>query len=74
MNREFLTKAIADAKTAYFESIARLIVENPTVKLTDLRRKYDISRGDMSKAQRLFQIHRKRGKGSSAAKKDAIEY
>lgn len=28
MNREFLTKAIADAKTAYFESIARLIVES----------------------------------------------
>jgi len=74
MTREFLAKAIADAKTAYFESIARLIVENPTVTLAELRSKYDTSRGDMSKAQRLFQMHRKRGCGSSARKKDAMEY
>ena len=74
MTREFLSKAIADAKTAYLESIARLIIENPTVTLAELRRKYDISRGDMRKAQRLFQIHRKRGKGSPARKKEATQY
>jgi hypothetical protein len=73
MSHDSLTKAIAGATTAYFESTARLIVENPT-SLADLRLKCDISRGDKSKAQRLFQIHRMGGKGSSAAKKQATEY
>ena len=69
MSRESLTKAITDAMMTHYESIVRLIVENPTVSLGDLRRAHGISQHDMWRAQTIFQIHRTRGKGSSAHKK-----
>jgi hypothetical protein len=69
MSREKLTKAITDATMSYLESIARLIAENPTIRLADLRRFHGITQHDMWRAQSIFHIHRTRGKGSSAHKK-----
>ena len=38
MNRDYRDTPIADAEFRYYESIARLIADNPTVTLSDLRR------------------------------------
>jgi hypothetical protein len=35
MNRDCRDKAIADTEFAYYESIARLIADNPTVTLSE---------------------------------------
>jgi hypothetical protein len=69
MNRDCRDKAIADAEFAYYESIARLIVDNPTVTLSDLRRQHHITQHEMSRAQEMFRVHRQTGKGSQAYKK-----
>jgi hypothetical protein len=69
MNRDSLNKAIDSAKFSYYESIAKLIVDNPTVSLADLRVKHGITHYDMWKAQEMFRVRRKTGKGSQAYKK-----
>jgi hypothetical protein len=68
MNRTELDKAIAAKEFEYLESIAKLVADNPTVKLADLRQQYGITYYTMSRAQRMFQISRKRGVGSPAFK------
>jgi hypothetical protein len=66
MNRTELEKAVAAKEFEFYESIARLIVDNPAVRLADLRKQHGISFHDMLKAQRMFQVRRKTGKGSPA--------
>lgn len=68
MNREILNKAIDSAKFSYYESIAKLIVDNPAVSLADLRKQHGITHHGMWKAQEMFHVHRKTGKGSQAYK------
>ena len=68
MNRDSLNKAIDSAKFSYYESIAKLIVENPAVKLADLRRQYGISHHEMWKAQEMFHVRRGRGKDRKLTK------
>jgi hypothetical protein len=69
MNREILNKAIDSAKFSYFESIAKLIVDNPAISLADLRKQHGISHHEMWKAQEMFRVRRKTGKGSAAYRK-----
>ena len=69
MNRDSLNKAIDSAKFSYYESIAKLIVDNPTVSLADLRVKHGITHYDMWTAQEMFRVRRKTGKGSTAYRK-----
>jgi hypothetical protein len=73
MNRDSLTKAIDSAKFSYYEGIARLIVENPTVSLADLRKQHCFTHHEMWKAQEMFHVRRKTGRGSAAYKKASIE-
>jgi hypothetical protein len=73
MNRETLNKAIDDAKFSFYESIAKLIVDNPTVTLAELRRQHGITHHQMWTAQTMFRVHRKTGKGSLAYKKTATD-
>lgn len=68
MNREILNKAIDDARFSYYESIAKLIVDNPAVSLAGLRKQHGISHHEMWKAQEMFRVRRKTGKGSQAYK------
>jgi hypothetical protein len=72
MNRDCRDKAIADTEFAYYESIARLIADNPTVTLSDLRRQHNITQHEMWRAQEMFRVHRKTGKGSAAYRKGSI--
>jgi hypothetical protein len=68
MSRDSLTKAITDAKFNYYESIAKLIVDNPTVSLAALRQQHRITHHDMWTAQKMFHVRRKTGRGSQAYK------
>jgi len=68
MNKADLKKAFADAEFSFYESIAKLIVGNPTVSLAALREKHGITHHQMWTAQRMFHVHRKTGKGSLAYK------
>jgi len=43
MNRTELDKAIAAKEFEYLESIAKLIADNPTVTLADLRQQHGIT-------------------------------
>jgi hypothetical protein len=45
-------------------------VENPTVSLADLRKLYSVSHHDMWKAQAMFHVRRKTGRGSKAYRKE----
>lgn len=72
MNKEILNKAIDSAKFSYYESIAKLIVDNPAVSLADLRKRHSITHHGMWKAQEMFHVRRKTGKGSQAYKKASI--
>jgi hypothetical protein len=49
-------------------SIAKLIVDNPTVSLIDLRKQRGITHYQMWMAQTMFRVHCKTGRGSSAYK------
>ena len=69
MNRDTLTKAIDSAKFSYYESIAKLIVDNPAVSLADLRKQHGITHHEMWKAQEMFHVRRKTGRGSQAYRK-----
>jgi hypothetical protein len=69
MNRDSLNKAIDSAKFSYYESIAKLIVDNPAVSLADLRKQHGITHHEMWKAQEMFCVRRKTGKGSAAYRK-----
>lgn len=69
MNRDSLNKAIDDAKFSYYEGIARLIFDNPTVSLPDLRKQHGITHHEMWKAQEMFHVRRKTGRGSQAYRK-----
>jgi hypothetical protein len=68
MNKTELEKAKAAAEVAFYESIAKLIVDNPTISLAALREQHDISHYQMWTAQKMFHVHRKTGRGSSAYK------
>ena len=69
MNRDSLNKAIDSARFSYYEGIARIIVDTPTVSLPDLRVKHGITHYDMWTAQEMFRVRRKTGKGSTAYRK-----
>jgi hypothetical protein len=66
MNKADLKKAHAEAEFRYYESIAKLIVDNPTNSLADLRKQHGVSHHEMWKAQQQFHVHRKTGRGSAA--------
>ena len=66
MNKSDLKKARADAEFTYYESIAKLIVDNPCISLAELRRVHRITHHDMWKAQTMFHVGRKTGRGSAA--------
>jgi hypothetical protein len=68
MNKAELKKALDNAKFSFYESIAKLIVNNPTVSLATLRKRYGITHHQMWTAQKMFHVHRKTGKGSQAYK------
>jgi hypothetical protein len=68
MNRDSLNKAIDSAKFSYYESIAKLIVDNPAISLADLRKQHSITHHETWKAQEMFRVRRKTGKGSQAYK------
>lgn len=72
MNKAELQKACDDAKFSFYESIAKLIVNNPTVSLADLRRRHGITHYQMRVAQNMFHVHRKTGKGSQAYRQSSI--
>jgi hypothetical protein len=72
MNKTELTKAFADAEFAFYESIAKLIVDNPTVSLAKLRNQHGITHYQMWTAQKMFHVHRKTGRGSRAYRKASI--
>jgi hypothetical protein len=72
MNKAELRKAFDDAKFSFYESIAKLIVDNPTVSLAELRKQHGITHYQMWTAQKMFHIHRKTGKGSMAYRKASI--
>lgn len=69
MNKAELKKAFDDAKFSFYEYSAKLIVDNPTVSLADLRMRHGISHYQMWVAQNMFKAHRKTGKGSLAYRK-----
>jgi hypothetical protein len=71
MNKAELRKAFDDAEFAFYESIGKLIVDNPDVSLADLREKHGITHYQMWTAQKMFNVHRKTGKGSLAYRKTA---
>jgi hypothetical protein len=66
MNKADLKKAFADAEFAFYESIAKLIADNPAVSLAELRKRHGITHYQMWTAQNMFHVHRKTGKGSPA--------
>lgn len=68
MNKAELTKALDNAKFSFYESIAKLIVDNPTVSLAELRNQHGITHHQMWTAQKMFHVHRKTGRGSRAYK------
>jgi len=68
MNKAELTKALDNAKFSFYESIAKLIVDNPAVSLAELRKLHGITHYQMWTAQNMFRVHRKTGRGSSAYK------
>lgn len=68
MNKSSLKKARADAEFRYYKSIAKLIVDNPAVSLAELRKAHGITHHDMWKAQTIFRVYRKTGRGSLAYK------
>jgi hypothetical protein len=68
MNKAELKRAFDDAKLSFYESIAKLIVDNPTVSLAELRRLHGVTHHQMWTAQTMFHVHRKTGKGSPAYK------
>lgn len=72
MNKAELKKAFDDAKVSFYESIAKLIVDNPTVSLATLREEHGITHHQMWMAQTTFHVHRKTGKGSQAYRKASI--
>jgi hypothetical protein len=72
MNRNSLTKAIDSAKFSYYESIVRLIVDNPGVSLADLRKQHGITHHEMWKAQEVFHVRRKTGRRSAAYKRQYL--
>lgn len=72
MNKTELEKAKAAAEVEFYESIAKLIVDNPTVSLADLRKQHGITHYQMWTAQKVFHVHRKTGKGSLAYQKASI--
>lgn len=47
MNKTELRKAFADAEFAFYESIAKLIVDNPTVSLAKLCNQHGITHYQM---------------------------
>ena len=71
MNKTELGKAKAAAEFEFYESIAKLIVDNPDVSLADLRKQHGITHYQMWMAQTMFRVHRKTGKGSLAYRKPA---
>jgi hypothetical protein len=72
MNKADLAEAFADAEFAFYESIAKLIVDNPDVLLADLREKHGITHYQMWTAQKMFHVHRKTGRGSLAYRKPVL--
>ena len=68
MNKTELEKAKAAAEVEFYESIAKLIVDNPTVSLAELRNQHGITHHQMWTAQKMFYVHRKTGRGSRAYK------
>jgi hypothetical protein len=72
MNKVELQKAFDDAKFSFYESIAKMIVDNPTVSLAVLRKQHGITHYQMRMAQKMFHVHRKTGKGSLAYGKASI--
>ena len=72
MNKAELTKALDDAKFSFYESIANLIVDNPTASLAALRKQHGITHYQMWVAQTMFKVHRKTGRGSLAYRKASI--
>jgi hypothetical protein len=66
MDKADLKKVFADAEFSFYESIAKLIVDNPTVSLAELRKQHGITHYQMWTAQNMFHVHRKTGKGSLA--------
>ena len=66
MNKAESKKAFDDAKFSFYESIAKLIVDNPTLSLAALRKRHGITHYQMWTAQKMFHVHRKTGKGSMA--------
>jgi hypothetical protein len=66
MNKAELKQAFDDAKFSFYESIAKLIVDNPTLSLAALRKRHGITHYQMWTAQKMFQVHRKTGKRSMA--------
>jgi hypothetical protein len=71
MNKTELGEAKAAAEFEFYESIARIIVDNPEVSLADLRKQHGITHYQMWMAQTMFRVHRKTGKGSLAYRKPA---
>lgn len=59
-------KTRADTEFVNYESIAKLIVDDPTVSLEELRRLHGITHHDMWRAQTMFHVYRKTGRGSAA--------
>lgn len=66
MNKAEVKKAFDDAKFSFYESIAKLIVDNPTISLAALREQHGVTHYQMWTAQKMFHVHRKTGKGSMA--------
>jgi hypothetical protein len=69
VNRTDLKKAVDKQRLEYYERIAQLIRQNPNVALAELRRQHGITYYEMHRAQKLFNLTRKRGRGSSAFRK-----
>lgn len=59
MSKSDLKKARADTEFTYYESIAKLIVDAPTVSLAELRKAHGITHHEMWRAQTMFHVHRK---------------
>jgi hypothetical protein len=72
MNKTELEEAKAAAEVEFYESIAKLIVDSPTVSLAELRKLHGITHYQMWVAQTMFHVHRKTGKGSMAYRKASI--
>ena len=72
MNKTELEKAKAAAEFEFYESIAKLIVDNPTLSLAALRKRHGITHYQMWTAQKMFHVQRKTGKGSMAYRRASI--